>query len=147
MAPNSNLDLPLEPPVYSQLQDDNSKLQQQNKFLEDVIEVLSVRNRHYLTTIKRYRSHEKVLRSKIDRMVRVSRDLMESQERSCGKFQEMSDETEKDWDQFCQKKRTEIGPSARDPWDYWKNLKIRIMTKQYQDLVFNEDSDKVVTGS
>lgn len=138
MAFISNFDLPLEPPAYGQLQKDNNKLQQQNAFLEDVIEVLSVRNKHFLTTIKRHQSHEKLLRSEIKRMVRLSKELLETHVQSCDRSQKMTEETTQAWDQFCHKKEAQMGPGARDPWDYWKNLQIRIMTKQYQDLVLHE---------
>ncbi|KAH9204142.1 hypothetical protein DL95DRAFT_471766 [Leptodontidium sp. 2 PMI_412] len=137
MAPRSHSSLPLEPPVYSQLQHDNDKLLERNKFLEDVIEVLSVQNQQYLTTIKKYQAHEKVISSKINRVHRASRDLRETREESSVHLRESDEKIRRLWDRFCEKKKIELGPDACDPWDYWKNLKLRIMTKTYQDLVID----------
>lgn len=141
MSSTRNKSLPLAPPSFDRLKDENNELKKQNKFLHDIVEVLYVQNQQFSAIIQNRKAHEKEQKARIERVLKMSNDLSMCQARNQQKIKHLDSERKRDWEEFCKQKTKASGDEL---WRYLESVKTEIMNKQYEELVLQDSNQELV---
>jgi hypothetical protein len=74
-------------------------------------------------------------------MLKISKDLSATQTRNQEKIKELDEDRKRHWSAFCEEKTLETGNQL---WSYLENVKSKIISKQYEDLIIGAQSEDVI---